>query len=190
MSLPHQPEPVKFFASVISSEDKLVSQAAQVLVEHLGKIDLMSERLPFDYTTYYEEEMGKGLYRRFVFFEKITSPDRVSSIKNVTDRIEKRFLIPSGRMVNIDPGYVTPHHVVLATHKNYAHRIYLQDGVYADLTLIYYQRGYHPLDWTYPDYRSPEVIHLFHKVRERYMQQLKRLPQCRESHTGGSSVPC
>lgn len=190
MSSPHPPVPVKFFASMISSQDELISRASQALVEQQGKIDLMSERFPFDYTTYYEEEMGKGLFRRFLFFEEMSSPDRIPSLKGVADRIEERFPGPSGRTVNIDPGYVTTHHVVLATHKNYAHRIYLRDRVYADLTLIYQQGSFHPLDWTYPDYRSPGVISLFHKVRERYMQQLKKLPQYRESNPGGSSIPC
>jgi len=177
MSFPRPPDPVKFFASLISSEDELICEASRSLVEYLGKIDLMSEKLPFDYTTYYEEEMGRGLFRRFVFFEDIASPDRLVAIKGMTDRIEERFLGPSGRRVNIDPGYVTLHQVVLATHKNYVHRVYAGDGVYIDLTLIYQNGSFQPLGWTYPDYRSPEIMNLFHKVRERYVQQVKKSAQ-------------
>jgi len=190
MSLPHPPVPVKIFTSIISSQDELIVQASHALIDHLGRIDLMSERLPFDYTTYYEKELGKGLFRRFVFFEEIASPERISSLKRATDRIEGHFLGPSGRRVNLDPGYMSPCQVVLATNKNYAHRIYVGDGVYADLTLIYRQGRFHPLDWTYPDYRSKEVLNLFHKVRERYLRQLKGLPQSGDGNSGGSYIQC
>jgi hypothetical protein len=181
MSCPHPPVPAKFFTSLISSQDELICQASRLLVEHLGKIDLMSEQLLFDYTTYYEEEMGGGLFRRFVFFEEIFSPERILSLKGVTDRIEEGLRGESGRRINIDPGYVNSHQVVLATHKNYSHRIYAGDGVYIDLTLIYHNGGFQPLAWTYPDYRSSEIVNLFHRVRERYLQQLKNSSQPRES---------
>jgi hypothetical protein len=180
MSFPHSPAPAKIFMSLISSQNELICQASQSVGEYLGKIDLMTERLPFDFTSYYEEEMGKGLFRRFVFFEEVASPERVSSIKGVTDRIEEGFRCAAGRKVNIDPGYLNLNQVILATHKDYSHRIYLRDGVYADLTLVYLQGGFQPLHWTYPDYRSAEIISLFNKARERYLHQLKKLPQLKE----------
>lgn len=173
MSTPHSPVPAKFFVSLISSQNELICQASRSLTGYLGKIDLISERLPFDFTSYYKKEMGEGLFRRFVFFEEVASPEKLSSIKGAADQIEEGLRSESGRKVNLDPGYINPNQVVLATHKNYTHRIYLRDGIYADLTLIYHHGGFHPLPWSYPDYRSPEIMNLFHKARERYIHQLK-----------------
>ena len=173
MSIPHAATPAKFFAGLITSRDELIGQASRTLARNLGTIDLISERLAFNFTAYYEDEMGKGLFRRFLFFEDLALPDRLSSIKKETDRIEEGLRGSTGRQVNIDPGYINSHQVVLGTNKNYSHRIYLQDGVYADLTLVYHEGNFRPLAWTYPDYSSPEVLKLLKQVRERYLLQLR-----------------
>jgi hypothetical protein len=75
--------------------------------------------------------------------------------------------------VNIDPGYISLSHAILATTKGYAHRPYLRDGIYADLTLIYRNRSFQPLEWTYPDYRQDQIILLFNQFRKKYMEDLK-----------------
>lgn len=171
MSSPRPPEPVKFFVSIISSQNNLIIQASKILLEHLGRIDFISEAFPFNYTKYYEKEMGKDLFRKFLFFGEIASPEKISTLKGITDQVEKKFLSASGRMVNIDPGYLNHYQVVLVTNKNYSHRLYLKNGVYAEITLIYREGEYHPLSWTYPDYSSLEIRGLFQKLRERYLQQ-------------------
>ena len=77
------------------------------------------------------------------------------------------------RRVNIDPGYLAKAHLILATGKGYTHRPYLRDGIYADLTLMYRDKTFHPLPWTYPDYAGGEVIGMLTRIREKYMLQLK-----------------
>ncbi|HIC91403.1 MAG TPA: DUF4416 family protein, partial [Syntrophaceae bacterium] len=93
--------------------------------------------------------------------------------KLYTNSIEKHFCIDHKRRVNIDPGYITPERLVLATGKNYSHRIYLRDGIYADLTLIFKKGSFRPLEWTYPDYATSQVIELMNAIRKRYISQLR-----------------
>ncbi|MEO0250559.1 MAG: DUF4416 family protein, partial [candidate division WOR-3 bacterium] len=67
-------------------------------------------------------------------------------------------------------------HLVLATHKKSAHRPYLRNGTYADLTLLYCQKSFQPLEWTYPDYGSPEIIEIMNRLRACYKAQLRKMP--------------
>jgi hypothetical protein len=95
----------------------------------------------------------------------------------MTNRLEKKYAAPDGnRRINIDPGYIRLEHVILATTKGYAHRPYLRGGIYADLTLIYRNKSFQPLEWTYPDYRQEEVIALFNQFRKRYLEDLRGGP--------------
>jgi hypothetical protein len=118
--------------------------------------------------------MGKGLFRHFVTFKPLIAVPLLSQIKQRTNRLEEKYATPDGnRRINMDPGYVCLEHVILATTKGYAHRPYLREGIYADLTLIYRNKSFQPLEWTYPDYRQEEVILLFNQFRKRYAEDLK-----------------
>ena len=94
-------------------------------------------------------------------------------IKRTTNKIENGYLQDGKRQVNIDPGYISLERLVLATGKNYTHRIYLSKGIFADLTLIFHKGSFSPLQWTYEDYASPEIIAFFNDVRDRYKGQLR-----------------
>ena len=106
--------------------------------------------MPFDYTSYYEREMGLGLKRRMMAFKTLIPQGGLSAVKQKTNAIEKRFKAQGKRMVNIDPGYLLRERFVLATGKNFAHRIYIGDQIYADLTLIFHKGAFQSLPWTYP----------------------------------------
>jgi len=90
-----------------------------------------------------------------------------------TNAIEERFSKLGKRQVNIDPGYLTAFHLILGTGKSYAHRPYLRDGIYADLTLLYKDKNFQPLEWTYPDYAGEDLRGILEKIRRKYIQQLK-----------------
>jgi len=176
MSKPKSPEPVKLIASVFSQTQELITAVTKELSKKFGSIDFISEIFPFESTSYYEKEMGKGLIRRFFSFNKMVLPYRLSHIKLYTNKIEEHFSDHQGnRRLNIDPGYISLSHLILATGKGYAHRPYLRDGIYADLTLIYEDKSFHALDWTYPDYRSEDIIELMNTIRRKYVFQLKGL---------------
>ncbi|OGP91720.1 MAG: hypothetical protein A2156_14580 [Deltaproteobacteria bacterium RBG_16_48_10] len=181
MGKPKEPKPAKLFMSIIASGDDILHQGVQDLRSTFGEIDFMSERLPFGFTDYYAEEMGENLFRRFMTFGRLISIPLLPEIKLTTNRLEEKYSTSKGnRRVNIDPGYVCLEHVILATTKGYTHRPYLRDGIYADLTFIYRNKSFLPLEWTYPDYRQDEVIRLFNQFRKKYVEDLK----------GGDYCPC
>jgi hypothetical protein len=175
MSQPNEPAPVKLIASLFSPEKGLVDSVIDEISKIFGNVDLRSPELFFDRTKYYAKEMGWPLHRRFVSFEKLISPDHLFEIKLKTNEVEKQYLRNEKRLINIDPGYISPERLVLATGKNYVHRIYLSKGIYADLTLVYKKKSFRPLDWTYPDYADPVIIELFNGMRVIYMNQLKEM---------------
>jgi hypothetical protein len=174
MSKPGPADPVRLLASVLASEAVMMNRALMSLSALCGSFDFISALMPFDYTDYYTTEMGSPLLRRFVFFETLIGPETLPDVKIVTNSIEESLTGRNGRrQVNIDPGYIALAHLILATGKGYTHRPYLRDGIYADLTLIFRDRSFHPLPWTYPDYLDEKMIELFNRIREKYVIQLK-----------------
>jgi hypothetical protein len=117
--------------------------------------------------------MGQPLVRRFASFEGLIPQEDLAQIKVQTNLLETEQSAGGNRRVNIDPGYLLAERLVLASAKNYAHRIYLRSGIYADLTLIYRDRDYQPLAWTYPDYAEPKVRNWLRGLRQKYLLQLR-----------------
>ncbi len=160
--------------SLFSPEEVLIPVIIEELTGLFGPTDWVSPALFFDKSRYYESEMGWPLHRRFVSFTELIDPASLVDIKLKTNELESQYAEGGKRRVNIDPGYVALERVVLATGKNYAHRIYLGKGIYGDLTLIYKKGSYRPLEWTYKDYAGPEIIGYLNEIRRRYMDQLRR----------------
>jgi hypothetical protein len=167
------PKPVKLIMSVIASDSRLFPEVSEVLAARYGGVDFESDILPFDCTQYYTPEMGEGLLRRFYTFCPLISRELLVRIKRETNKIEEQFGRQGRRRVNIDPGYISAEHLILATTKGYTHRPYLGEGIYADLTLIYHDGEFRPLEWTYPDYASPQIREILQGIRKRYLQELK-----------------
>lgn len=175
MGSPKEPGPAKLFMSLIASEDSVFYGSLKDLELMFGSTDFASERFRFDFTDYYAEEMGSPLFRHFIAFERLISIPLLPEIKQTTNRLEEKYSSVDGkRRVNIDPGYMGLAHVILATTKGYGHRPYLRSGIYADLTLIYRDGSFQPMEWTYPDYRQEEIILLFNGIRKKYVEDLKR----------------
>jgi hypothetical protein len=173
MGTPTEPSHAKLFASILFSEESILREGMDALIGSFGRIDWISDRLPFDFTNYYAREMGTNLSRHYVTFRDLVPMEHLPEIKHETNRIEQRFATPEGsRRLNIDPGYLCPGHVILATTKGYSHRPYLRNGIYADLTLVFRNRSFQALEWTYPDYRQGETIGLFNEIRIKYVERL------------------
>lgn len=174
MSLPRHPKAVKLVMSFIFKEEKDFAKALSETDQRYGPVDFLSESLPFNLTAYYEPEMGGGLLRRMGSFGPLIPPGQLSGVKLWTNALEARSLNErGGRKVNIDPGYLAAAKFILATGKDYSHRIYLGEGIYGDLTLIFQKGAFTPLPWTYPDYASQPLIGLLNLLRKRYLWQLK-----------------
>jgi hypothetical protein len=181
MSIPQQPVPAKLIVSVLSTSRERIVSVLSELADTYGSLDFVSGVLPFDYTDYYEAEMGKPLRRRFASFQGLVQQEDLATIKVQTNHIEEKWSVEGNRTVNIDPGILLAERLVLATGKNYSHRVYLSQSVYADLTLIYYDKDYQPLAWTYPDYAEPRVRTWLRGLRQKYLMQLRNHPSSSES---------
>jgi hypothetical protein len=173
MGTPRQPKPVRLFTSMMFKEDCAALQAEQKLVSLIGGIREKTVFRPFSHTTYYEKEMGVDLLRCFLLFEPLWERDCLPKIKLITNEIEHSLSEHGQRRINIDPGYLSLEHVMLATTKGFAHRVYLGEGIFADLTLIFKAGTFRSLPWTYPDYGDETCIAMFNRWREAYKEVLK-----------------
>lgn len=173
MSRPLHAEWVKLIASVFSSDEEMINETIGGLANLYGSLDYVSEMLPFLYTDYYEKEMGAHLKRKFVAFEDLIRPESLPDVKLETNKLELLSESTGKRKVNIDPGYVSHAHLILATGKGFAHRPYLREGIYADLTLMFRDKAFHPLPWTYPDYADEKTRDMFRRIRDKYVLQMR-----------------
>jgi hypothetical protein len=175
MSRPRVPQPGKLVIGLFMREKTFIGSVARLLSERFGPIDMVSPWWVFDHTAYYESEMGAPLYRRLLVFQRLMAQGVLAPVKLVTNKMERITAHEGRRRVNIDPGCLMPERFVLASGKNYAHRIYLAHGIYADLTLIYQQGEFKPLAWTYPDYAGSLLRSYLAKVRRKYLHDLRWL---------------
>jgi len=174
MSLPKTPGPAKLIIGIFMKDKRLFPDVTEKLVMRFGGIDMVSPWFAFDFTDYYESEMGTPLFRRILVFKTLIQQEAMAGIKLTTNAIERDDLNKNGRRVNIDPGYLLRERFVLATGKNFAHRIFIGEGIYAELTLIYQKGAFKKLPWTYPDYGSESILSYLMKVRDKYVDDLKR----------------
>jgi hypothetical protein len=173
MSIPLEPKPAKLVIGMIMRRKARCATIVQNLSGLFGPIDMVSRWFPFTETDYYAREMGAPLFRRLLVFQGLIEQDSLGDAKGLTNELEGRFEENGKRTVNIDPGYLLAERFVLATGKNYTHRIYIGRGIYADLTLIYQRGCFHPLDWTYPDYAGEPIISFLTSVRDKYLCQMR-----------------
>ena len=175
MAEPKPFTPVKLICGIISGDPSLYGRARGLLQDIHGPADLESPAFEFDLTDYYAREMGGRLTRRFLSFEKLIEPDRLPAIKLETNRLEGAFRTPEQgpRPVNLDPGYLTASALVMATTKDFSHRIPLAGGIYAHLEFLFTKTGVRALEWTYPDMRREPVQAFFLEVRKKYLDQLR-----------------
>ncbi len=171
----HATEPVKLFVGMLSAYPGAFAEAEARLSHVLGPVDERSDVFAHEFTEYYRDEMGQPLVRYFVSFADLVAPERLIAIKRLANEIEADIASggewPVVRPVNLDPGYVAPSKLVLASTKDFAHRIYLGEGIYAEVTLRYTRGSWTDLPWTFPDYRTQDYHGFFTRVRARLMEQ-------------------
>jgi len=167
-------KPAKLIIGMFTNRIELFQETLKVLKKRFGPVDYESPLLPFDKTDYYEEEFGKDLKRKFYSFKKLIKAEDLAKIKIFTNSLEKKFSEEGNRLINLDPGYLAPAKLVLATTKDYQHRIYYGKGIYGEVTLRYKRRSFIPWEWTYPEYKTKEYVEIFSHIRKIYMGQLKR----------------
>jgi hypothetical protein len=174
--------PVKLFIGVLVSNSKFIPEVEQRLVSAYGTIDHRSDVIPFDFTDYYEKEMGDLIDRVFFSFERLIEADQLPEIKRQTNQLEEELApllkTPSTvvkRPVNLDPGYIEQAKVILASTKNFYHRIYLGGGIFGEVTMHFRNNTYQFFPWTYPDYQSKDYQEFFLRVRQILRSQYRTM---------------
>jgi hypothetical protein len=165
--------PVKLFVALTYSPQISLDTVLRRLEDAFSPIDSQSTDFAFSFTQYYQPEMGSGLRKRFASFQHLVLAEMLPEIKLTTNQLEKQFTVSGKRQVNIDPGYVCAAKMVLATTKDYDHRLYLGRGIFGDVHYRFRKGHFHINEWTYPDYQQPEIIRYFEDLRQRYLEQLR-----------------
>jgi hypothetical protein len=172
MSKPQEPKPAKLVIGLFMQDRALFEPLAVELASEFGCLDMVSPWMPFNYTTYYQQEMGTPLFRRLLAFKPLIEQLQLAAVKLTTNRLEDQYTRSGRRRVNIDPGYLLYERFVLASGKNFSHRIYIGHRIYADLTLIYRGGAFEKLPWTYPDYADRPILSFLEQVRDKYAADL------------------
>jgi len=168
------PSPAGLIFSVIYGKEENFDKTFRTISDRVGRIGYASGPFPFDRTDYYAREMGAPLFRRFLLAADAVCRDALVQAKIISETIEDEFRENGNRTVNIDPGLLSDESFVLATGKPYSHRIYLREGVFADLTLVFEKGEFRPLPWTYPDLASPEIRTFLTMLRAIVQKERKR----------------
>lgn len=168
------PEKVKLIVGIITCCAGTAEEAGGLLEKKFGRIDARSAVIPFDFTNYYEKEMGGELRRQWWSFEKHVDPESLPAVKTATNKIEEKLGVNNRRRINIDPGYIAGSRLVLASTKDFSHRVYLSKGIYAEITLIYEKGAFKHLPWTYPDYKTEKATEFFFEARSLYLKNSKK----------------
>jgi hypothetical protein len=172
MSLPQEPKPAKLVIGLLMKDKGLFEPLAVELTSTYGCADMISPWMSFDYTAYYRSELGSPLYRRLLTFETLIEQQELAAIKLTTNKLERAYARDLRRRVNIDPGYLLYERFVLASGKNFSHRIYIGQHIYADLTLIFRKGAFETLPWTYPDYADQPIRSFLERARKKYAVDL------------------
>ena len=167
---------------MITSDRYLFSLYEDVLIKRFGEVDIESNTQSFNFTDYYEEEFGKNLMQKLFSFSTLIRQDELIEIKIITNDLEnndidkniKKNITHHKRKINLDPGYITLNKYILASTKNGPSRIYLNQGIYAEITLRFINKSFVPCDeYTYPNYKTNEYINFLNSVRQKYKIQLR-----------------
>ena len=168
-------QPVKLVVSLLTSLPRLEPEVERELTDRYGRVDLKSEAFPFDSTKYYNRQMGTPITRRFYAFADLISPASLSGIKRQTKEFEALVAEEhreTGRPINLDPGYLEESKLILASTKNFYHRIHIGEGIYAEVTMHWEERKWKTFPWTFPDFRTGHYDSFFTALRRVYRQQL------------------
>ena len=166
-------QPVKLICGLTFSEGIDLDRVIADMEDAFGTVEERSPVFEFTFTRYYREEMGDNLKKLFLSFSGLIHPGQLPSIKLKTNHIEQTWSVGGKRTINLDPGYIAGAKLVLASTKDFAHRVFLADGIYGDVQLQFRQNRFWSEKWTFPDYQTDEALAFFRRVRERYIHKEK-----------------
>jgi hypothetical protein len=142
------------FMAVMYADEKVFEKAKAELVKKYGSIKAESSVYDFKFTNYYEPEMGSGLKKLFLVFEKEISKKDLADIKFFITEIEKRYSKGNNRVVNIDPGYLSSTELQLATFKEKSFKEKIHEKVWIHKVLEFDGNNVKQFFHTFADYRD------------------------------------
>lgn len=167
--------PVLLIMAVTSRYDAALDWAAERASRSWGGLADRSAAFEFNETDYYLATMGSGLRKQFLAFEQPLDPADLPGVKLETGRWEQEYAQlaghPEPRPLNLDPGYLTAAKLVLASTKDHSHRLYLGEGIFAEVTLYYRLGRWQHREWTYPDYRRADFQEFFLRLRDGWQRR-------------------
>ncbi len=160
---PTPPDKALLLVGTLYTNEGAYLKALPTLEECFGEAVMESPAIQWDFSEHYKEELGEPIFRRFIFHRKLIEQDYLAAAKLKTCEIENTLSIDGKRTINLDPGYLTVAKLVLSTTKDYSHRLYLTDGIFAEVTLAYNKdkECYVPFTHTYRDYCDERYLRLF-----------------------------
>ncbi|MCK4523688.1 DUF4416 family protein [candidate division WOR-3 bacterium] len=168
---------VLLFCGLLYSDRKYRNNAISELTDVFSDTMFYSDTLSFSaFSKYYDEEIGHDVIREWIAFSHLIDRENLYEKKIITNEIENKFRIHNLRKINMDPGIVTLSSMQLLTTKDYAHRIYLSDGIFMETTFLFKKDGIHTLEWTYPDYKTNISRDFFIKCRN-FLKNVNKTPQ-------------
>lgn len=167
-----EPKKVLLFIGTLFNNEEAYYLARKILVERFGETVLESAKKHWNYSKYYSAELGEPIFRKFMFFKDLISECDIADIKLQTNQIEENLSKNSKRIINLDPGYIGLAKLVLVSTKDYSHRVYLKEGIYGEITLVFKENSFSPHINTYRDYADEDYIQLFNLARGIYKELL------------------
>lgn len=172
-----EPQPVKLIVGILAADEACLAAGVESIEEQFGETDMLSEVWRFTQTQYYKDEMGGCVLRQFASIDKLIDPGELAGIKHRANEMEMELASRLGgklpRPVNLDPGFIEPSKLVLASTKNFAHRIYIGQSMYAEVTLSFCKGKWQGYMYTFPDYKEERYHEFLSCVRERLVEQLR-----------------
>lgn len=157
----------KLVVGITYSDDIVLQETIGILKERFSEIEDKSDVFDFNFTTYYEQEMGKNLKKIFVSFGEPILKDSLSEVKIFTNNIEEALMVNRNRRANVDPSYMTDKMLVIASTKESGHRIAVGNGIYAEVALVFVNGKWMDFFFTYADYKDDLNKEFFGKVRNK-----------------------
>lgn len=164
-------ENAQLLAFVLQPGADWLPEVIDALERTWGKIRHKGKLFAFDKTPYYTPEMGEGLYRGVISFEKTIPPETIAEEKERSNALELTMAMadnPEARRVNIDIGYMDLDKVVLPSYKRGPFKLYAGKGVWLDMLLTYAKGEFHPTVWAFEDFKRNPYQHDLQLIRERY----------------------
>ncbi|HMK43495.1 MAG TPA: DUF4416 family protein [Dissulfurispiraceae bacterium] len=180
--MPKQPCSALLFVSTLFLDWGIFRDACHHLEGSFGEVIMESPTYAWEYSKHYAPEMGEGLLRRYVFFGRLIDQGEIAAIKLKTNALEQRYSVDGRRRINLDPGYLTMAKVVLASTKDYSHRIYLGEGIFAEITMMQQKGRLAGALNCYRDYQDEQTLRVFSLGRVLYDILLADSPSLSPQH--------